>query len=788
MANNVDDVSISKHKWRFFRSGGFDQVRLESTADLKALEQLDPKLWASLSCPTSGLEFDDRTLALIDNDGDGRVRVPEVIKAVNWATSVLKNPDTMTKSTAVLPLDAIDDSTPEGLEVLTSAKQILAHLGKAEETAITVEDTADTANIFANIQFNADGTLTPDLVEDEALRAVIEDITASVKAKEQDGETLGLSEEHIDQFFKEAQSYSDWWQEAERDASNLLPFAEKTEAAMTAFNAVKDKIDDYFTRCRLAAFDPRAAEPLNPALTEYESFAGKNLSTTTEEVAALPLAKIEAGKPLSLESGINPAWTAAMADFRAKIIPAGYQEKTSLSAQEWEALCAKFAAHKTWLSNKKGVPVEALGLTRVRALLGGGYQAKLKALIEKYKGLAAEMEAVTSVDRLVRYHQHLFRLLNNFVSFRDFYTPGYTAIFQAGTLYIDGRSCELCLRIDDMAKHAEMANLSGIYLAYCECRRRGGTETMTIAAAFTNGDSDNLMVGRNGVFFDRRGRDWDATIIKIIEHPISVRQAFWYPYKRIGKMIGEQIEKMAAARDKAAADKAAAGVTAAAEKAEAGKAPAAPFDVGKFAGIFAAIGRAVGAIGTAIASVLTGFMGLKLWQMPLAIVGVMLAISGPSMIIAYLKLRKRNLAPLLDGNGWAINTRATINIPFGTSLTRVATLPPGAQRSFVDPFAEKKQPWKTYIFLLLLLTGAAYLWQKGYLNEWWSQLAAKSSTVSAPAPAAPAAPAPAAAAAAPAPAAAPAAPAAAPAAPAAAPAAPAAAPAPAPAPATAPKK
>ncbi len=357
-----------------------------------------------------------------------------------------------------------------------------------------------------------------------------------------------------------------------------------------------------------------------------------------------------------------------------------------------------------------------------------------------------------------------------------------------GTLYIDGRSCELCLRIDDMAKHAEMANLSGIYLAYCECRRRGGTETMTIAAAFTNGDSDNLMVGRNGVFFDRRGRDWDATIIKIIEHPISVRQAFWYPYKRIGKMIGEQIEKMAAARDKAAADKAAAGVTAAAEKAEAGKAPAAPFDVGKFAGIFAAIGLAVGAIGTAIASVLTGFMGLKLWQMPLAIVGVMLAISGPSMIIAYLKLRKRNLAPLLDGNGWAINTRATINIPFGTSLTRVATLPPGAQRSFVDPFAEKKQPWKTYIFLLLLLTGAAYLWQKGYLNEWWSQLAAKSSTVSAPAPAAPAAPAPAAAAAAPAPAAAPAAPAAAPAAPAAAPAAPAAAPAPAPAPATAPKK
>ena len=52
-------------------------------------------------------------------------------------------------------------------------------------------------------------------------------------------------------------------------------------------------------------------------------------------------------------------------------------------------------------------------------------------------------------------------------------------------------------------------------------------------------------MGRNGIFYDRKGVDWDATIIKIVEHPISVRQAFWMPYKRVGKLIGEQIEKFA---------------------------------------------------------------------------------------------------------------------------------------------------------------------------------------------------------------------------------------------------
>ncbi|HAA02291.1 MAG TPA: hypothetical protein DCE18_02835, partial [Syntrophobacteraceae bacterium] len=125
---------------------------------------------------------------------------------------------------------------------------------------------------------------------------------------------------------------------------------------------------------------------------------------------------------------------------------------------------------------------------------------------------------------------------------------------------------------------------------------------------------------------------------------ISIRQAFWSPYKQISKMVHDQIEKVAASHDKTVKDAASAGVSDTAHKAEAGQPVAAPpFDVGKFAGIFAAIGLAIGAIGTAIASVLTGFLNLSWWQMPLAVGGLLLLISGPSMVIAYFKLRKRNL-------------------------------------------------------------------------------------------------------------------------------------------------
>ena len=281
-----------------------------------------------------------------------------------------------------------------------------------------------------------------------------------------------------------------------------------------------------------------------------------------------------------------------------------------------------------------------------------------------------------------------------------------------------------------MGKHALLAKLSRIYLTYCECTRKGGTEKMTIAAAFTGGDSDFLLVGRNGVFYDREGQDWDATIVKVIEHPISIRQAFWSPYKRMARMIGNQIGKLASARDKAVTDKAAAGITDMAQKAEAGKAAAAappqPFDVGKFAGIFAAIGLALGAIGTAVVSITAGFFKLMWWQMPIVVVGLMLLVSGPSMAIAWLNLRKRNLGPILDANGWAINARVRINVAFGGSLTKLAALPVGAVRSLEDPFADKKSRWpKIVVFICILLILIYILDHQGFIDKWSSMIMGK---------------------------------------------------------------
>ena len=160
----MPNSATSAYRWRFFRAGGFDQVKLETGADLLNLDQLDQKLWIALACPTTGLEFDAKTAALIDSDKDGRIRAPELIAAVKWAGSLLKNADELVKGGDNLPLAAINDAMPAGKQLLSSAKQILANLGKKDAAAISVEDASDANKIFANTVFNGDGVIIAESV------------------------------------------------------------------------------------------------------------------------------------------------------------------------------------------------------------------------------------------------------------------------------------------------------------------------------------------------------------------------------------------------------------------------------------------------------------------------------------------------------------------------------------------------------------------------------------------------------------------------------------------------
>lgn len=748
------------HTWTFFRAGGLDQVLFDKADDFRNLRQLDQKLWVALTCPIKGLQFDSRTLELIDTDKDGRVRAPEVIDAVEWACKLLKDPAELKKGVDGLPLASINDSTDAGKALIASAKQVLINLGKPTATVVTVADISDTVKLFVDTTFNGDGVVIPEATDNAALKQTLLDIIAIEGAVTDRSGKPGVDQAKADAFFADCGALAGWL----TAATDTQILGEATPVAHATFAAVKSKITDYFSRCRLAAYDHRAANALNRAEQDYLAIAAKDLSIANDEVVGLPLQRIEPRKSFNLTEAMNPAWSDRIAAFQqAVVIPLLGADKKSLSDAEWGDLCARFAPYEAWLASKKGVAVEKLGANRVHAIVSAKDQAAVTALIAKDLELKSQVAGFGDVERLVRCYRDLGVLLRNFVNFADFYDLTKESIFQAGTLYLDQRACSLCIRIDDPAAHMPLGSLGKVYIAYCNLSRSSG-EKMAIAACFTQGDGDYLMVGRNGLFYDRQGRDWDATITKIIDNPMSVRQAFWSPYKKFVRFVEEQIAKRAASADEAATAKLQGVATTTVDTAAAGKPPA---EKPKFeVGTVAALGVGLGAISTMVGGAIAGFVGLG-WWMPLGVLGMTLLISGPSMLIAWIKLRQRTLGPILEGTGWAINGRVKINIPLGAYLTEAKEMPPGSKRLLGDPFSdekEKRRQRNRFILITVVVVLAAVVWWKfdwlkGKWDAWRNPPAAAASPaeVDKPVevPAAPAVPAPAPAAPAPAPAPAP---------------------------------
>jgi hypothetical protein len=708
-------MTQTPHTWKFFRAGGFDQVQLNTGEDLLALRQLDQKLWVALSCPTRGIEFDNRTLDLIDSDKDGQVRANEIISAMEWTGKRLKNSNLLLQDNDRLNLADIQDNDDEGKRILASARYILNNLGKSDTTDISLADMANMAKLLAGLSSNGDGIICAEHITDTETRNIVEDIIRCSGGIADKSGVIGINKNLNEQFFADIAVYAAWHKQCETNP-NILPLGEATETAAKTLQAVSEKITDYFTRCQMAEYDARAAEPLNRAIEDYQNLAAQHLSQTSDALAGFPLSRIEASKVLPLTSGINPAWREKIVALHQQVIQPLLGQRNTLDLQDWTKVCETFKAFETWQAANPNLSVAKLGLARVREILASPAQHRITTLIQQDLAVESEIMATAALEQLLRYKRDLHTLACNFVSFSDFYSGKQKAVFQIGTLYLDGRSCELCIRIDDINSHATYANASGVCLVYCELVRRGGSEKMNIAAAITAGDADFLQPGRHGIFYDRKGQDWLATVVRINSHPISIRQAFWTPYKKLSQTISEQMQKFAASK----ADKTQTNMTdtalATGSNLTSKEAPKPAFDIAKFAGIFAAIGLAIGAIGGILTAIVSGILGLAIWQIPLALAGLMLAISGPSMALAWFKLKHRNIGPMLDACGWAINARAFINIPFGSSLTAAQSLPPGSHRSLIDPYAEKKSGWKYLVVLVLILAAIAWAWYSGYIT------------------------------------------------------------------------
>ncbi len=697
------------HIWQYFLAGDAAQAAIRTGADIAAVPQLDLKAWAVLEMPVAGTALDAATLALIDTDGDGRIRPPELCAAIDWAKASFKSLDPLLAGGDGVVLANIAD-----VKLQAAAGKALTLLGKDKASSIALADVKVVAEKMAKDPLNGDGVVTAVSTSDPALSAALADIAKAVPGKLDRCGAPGVDADGYASFRKNAGEYLAWLEKPKADPA-ILPLGEKTAAAWEAFAVVRAKGDDYFARVRLAGFAMGSEGFLNP-VDGVKAAAANALAPDDLAIAALPLSFVLPNARLPLEEGVNPAWEGRLAAFASLVAEPLLGKTQYVSFTQWESLKDRFAPYAAWLAAKPCEAPGGLAPERLAELSGDAAAEKIAALLAEDLAAAPVFEALASLEKLVRFQRDLVRILRNFINFADFYEKR-DGVFQTGTLYLDSRACRLCVEVADAGKHAALAGLSGMYLAYCSIERKG-EPSRTIAAAFTSGGGDNLMVGRGGVFYDRQGRDWDARVTKIIPNPVSLGEAFWSPYKKLQRYIEEMVAKRAASSEAGVTS----GMTGAVDQlaSGAGKTPVGPKKID--VGTVAALGVAFAAAGTMLSVLATGLMGLSWWQFPIVLAAAILLISTPSVIMAYLKLRRRNIAPLLDANGWAVNASAKVGARFGAALTAKARIPAGAVARLKGPFAEKKSHkflWTALALLVLVLAaGAWYANRSGLLHEW----------------------------------------------------------------------
>ncbi|MBQ7898541.1 MAG: hypothetical protein IJ307_01670 [Bacteroidales bacterium] len=696
-----------KYKWEFTNLGGASRVKITTGEDIAHLDELDPKMWTVLSCPVTGLEIDEKSLAYIDADADGKIRVADVIATSQWLSGAVKNLDVLVEGTDSIDIEQLDRENAAGQKLYKSAKQILENLGK-EGTVISLADTKDIAAIFAKTRFNGDGIITEASTDDADEKAAIAAAVAAFGGVTDRSGAAGINAEMVENFYKALADYAAW-----QAAVVEAPFGDKTDAAIAAYNALDAKVKDFFMRSKLAAFSPDSAGALDVQTASIASISADNLTGKTEEIAAYPIARITGKPEIDLTAQVNPAWSAQF-DLVKTVALEG---KTVLTEADWAAVGAQFAAYTGWKAAKAGAAVEALGLDAVKKFIEQDKKAVLLDLVAQDAALAEEAANIDMVDKFLHILRDFYRLVRNFVTLNDFYDKDkkMSAIFQSGRLIIDQRECRFCMKVADMGKHNASAATSGMFLVYCDCTTKTKPGKLTIVAAVTVGEIGDLIVGKNAVYYDNAGVEWDAVITKIVDNPISVAQAFWSPYRRMAKTVENLISKSAADKDAKIMADATAKINAAPTALPAGTDPKAaaaaapPFDIAKFAGIFAALGMALGMIGSALVSIFKGLNALPWWKLLLVFVAIMLVISGPAMILAWLKLRRRNIAPLLNANGWAVNAASKISIPFGETLTDAVKYP---KMKLTDPYAKAGlAPWKKWLISLsAVIVAVGVLW------------------------------------------------------------------------------
>ncbi len=660
----------------FRKYASFAQLQVTTEEDLERLETLDEARWTATSVPIEQLVADPAVLAYMDTDGNGRIRVNEVKEARRWLWARLRRRQRVVEGSEVLLLDDLDPSHPDTRVVHDLASLLLGQLGASARDRIELAQARAFKALYMARFPNGDGVVTAGQLPEERLRALASDVlSVAGGARDLSGEE-GVRAQDLDLFLGRVRAFVSWSARGEERGPELLPLGAETAAASELLARLEPKIDQFFAQCALVALESAASARLAASPEELARLDVGDPAAIRRWLREAPLSRPNAHGLLPLEGGVNPAFAAELRQIGQEIAPRALGlpgPLARLDAAQWSDLRAVFAPYRAWRESRPPGVASDADPARLGAWLEDPAVPRLRALVAEDMGVADELLAFNTLERLLLYQRWLLQIVNNIVSMPDLFEPERLTLFQRGTLILDGRRMQLCVHVGDLAAHKAMAASSLIYLAYVAVHRREGERALEdlLAVGVTSDVRGGIALGKRGVFYDRDAREWDAIVVDLIEHPISVREAMIEPFLRIRDQIAARVTRSLSGAAEGAEKQAGAAADPAAAKGGAGA-------QGGLQGMLVGGTVAFAAIGSSAAFILKTIAEIDLLSATLTVLTLAAGLAALFGLLAWLKLRRRDVSALLEACGWALNSRMRLVYPLAQVFTQRPGVPEGA--------------------------------------------------------------------------------------------------------------
>ncbi|MEO1268171.1 MAG: hypothetical protein AAFX99_08740 [Myxococcota bacterium] len=711
--------------------------------------ELDEAHWVAVSAPCSTLEADTQFLALLDKDSDGRIRAEDVKHAMRWLLSRLTSTQGIDCATTTLMMSTLRTDDDEGQRIARAAAQVQERTTQKEDT--TQVTLAHIRKVRADEEakgLSEAGLVLPSAAEDEATRQLIDNMLATLGGHPHPLGEQGVSQETLDQFLDQTGRFLAWRDRVNSDPS-LLPLGEHTEEVAELVARLDDKIEEHFTLADAVRLNPRIAAAVWPTDAELDAINFADPAAVRELLVDGPLAPPESNAALNFEGPINPHYAPELERLRTHLAllldlksPPGTLERST-----WLVAKERLAPYRAWRAERPDVAVAELGVEQLRAHHEDPNRTEeLQRLLGLSHEHALVLDDVKLLEQLALFQGHMLTFVNSFVSFPDLYDPSSRALFEMGTLIMDGRHFTLAVKVPDRARHARLSSASNMFVLYARISDREGDPLYEVAVPVTHGGRGNLQEGKWGIFKAIDGSERHAQIIQIVENPISLREALWAPFQRLGQNITKRLEQMTASaetefhkegtslvtRTGAVGPSPTATVAPSTQTpsvSPTSSTPSASATSSPFGGVVAGGGIALAALGSSLAFILQTLASVPWTSLLVAFFVASLLVLTPMTLVAWLKLRRRDLSAILEGSGWGINASMFLTRAQARTFT------------FIPPYPEKSQGlihsrgWVLICTIVALVCAAWLIWSYvPGVQGWVSKLGAMNAVPSAPAP------------------------------------------------------